>query len=128
MSNRKKDISMRNLINSFRNAFRGFSLLFKYEYNLYIQLIFALLVIVAGFIFKISSIEWAIQTIVIGLVIFSELINTSIEKIMDFIYPEYSEKVKDIKDLSAGAVLFTVIISIAIACFIYIPKIFFKIT
>ncbi len=124
MSNRQKNISCRNIFNSFRNAFRGFSLLFKYEYNLYIQLTFALLVIIAGFLFKISLIEWAIQIIAIGLVIFSELVNTSIEKIMDFVYPEYSKKVKDIKDLSAGAVLFTVIISIVIACLIYLPKIF----
>lgn len=124
MNVRSKRISIKNIGNSFKNAFRGFSLLFKYEYNLYIQLTFALFAIVAGLVFKISPIEWAIQTTAIGLVIFSELVNTSIEKIMDFIHPEYDKKVKDIKDLAAGAVLFTVIISIATAAFIYLPKIF----
>jgi diacylglycerol kinase len=121
---KQKRLSFLNIIKSFQNAFRGFSLLFKYEYNLYIQLIIALIVIIAGFIYKISLTEWAIQTTAIGLVIFSELVNTSIEKTMDFINPDYHEKVRDIEDLSAGAVLFTVIISVAVAVFIYLPKIF----
>lgn len=124
MKNYHHKFSFRGLFYSFKNASRGFKLLLKYEYNLYIQLLFALFVIIAGFIFKISFIEWAVQTLAIGLVIFSELVNTAIEKTMDLVHLDYDIRVRDVKDLAAGTVLFTVGIAIATATFIYIPKIF----
>lgn len=124
MKNYSQSFSFRGLFKSFKNAFRGFTLLFKFEYNLYIQITCAIAITLLGFYFEISFVEWALQTTAIGLVIFSELTNTAIEKIMDFIHPEYNERVRDIKDLASGAVLFTVLIALAIAVFIYIPKIF----
>ena len=124
MKNYYHQFSFKGLLHSFKNAFRGFTLLLKYEYNLYIQLLFAVFAIVAGFMFQINLIEWSIQTTSIGLVVFSELVNTAIEKTMDLVHPEYDARVRDIKDLAAGTVLFTVAIAIATASFIYIPKIF----
>ena len=124
MKNHTHEFSFHGLQRSFKNAFRGFFLLLKYEYNLYIHLFFALCVTIAGIIFDISTVEWAIQTMAIGLVIFSELVNTAFEKTMDLVQPEYDKRVRDIKDLAAGTVLFTVGIAIAAASFIYLPKIF----
>jgi len=124
MKNYNQKFSFLGILYSFKNAFRGFTLLLKYEYNLYIQLVLALFIILAGFLFQISFVEWAIQTTAIGLVIFSELVNTAIEKTMDLVHPEQDERVRDIKDLAAGAVLFTVGIALATAAFIYLPKIF----
>lgn len=124
MKNYDHTFSFLGLLKSFKNASRGFSLLLKYEYNLYIQLSLAFVAIVAGFIFNISMVEWAIQTTAIGLVIFSELVNTAIEKTMDLVHPEYNIKVKNIKDLAAATVLFTVAIALSTAAFIYIPKFF----
>ena len=123
MKNYPKKFSLKGLAKSFKNAFRGFSVLLKNEYNLYIQIGFAVAAVFAGFIFKISFVEWAIQTTSIGLVIFSELVNTAIEKTMDLVQPDYSEKVRDIKDLAGATVLFTVGIALFAAAFIYLPKI-----
>ena len=95
----------------------------KNEYNLYIQIVVAMMVTVLGFIMKISLLEWALQTTIIGLVIFSELVNTAIEKIMDMVQPEYDERVRDIKDLASASVLFMVAVSVFVGCFIYLPKI-----
>ncbi len=123
MKNYHQKFSFIGLLNSFKNAINGFHVLLRNEYNLYIQLVFAGIAVIAGIIFNISFTEWAIQTIVIGLVIFSELVNTAIEKTMDLVHPEYSDKVCDIKDLAAGTVLFTVGIAVVSAVFIYLPKI-----
>lgn len=123
MKNYDYKFSLKGIKKSFKHSVRGFEVLLRYEYNLYIQLVCAFLITVAGFMFSISYIEWALQAAVIGLVIFSELINTAIEKIMDMINPEYDERVRDIKDLASGTVLFTVAISVFVAGFIYIPKI-----
>lgn len=124
MKNYKSGFSLNGIKNSFKNSFRGFSVLLKNEYNLYIQIAFGIIITAIGFAFEISHTEWAIQTAVIGLVIFSELVNTAIEKTMDLVQPEYDERVRDIKDLSSGAVLFMVLISITTASFIYLPKFF----
>lgn len=116
-------ISLKGIINSFKNACNGFTILLRHEYNLYIQLAFAGIALVFGFIFKITPLEWMIQSIAIGLVIFSELMNTAVEKIMDLVHPGYSQRVKEIKDMAAASVLFTVAIAVTVGCIIYLPRI-----
>ena len=123
MKNYHQGFGITGIIASFRNAFRGFRVLLQNEYNLYIQIAFAVIATIFGFVFEISTDEWAFQSAVIGLVIFSELVNTAIEKMMDLVHPDHDERVRDIKDLSSGAVLFMVLISIAAGLFIYVPKI-----
>jgi diacylglycerol kinase (ATP) len=125
MKNHQDSFSFKGLLNSFKNAFRGFGLLVVNEYNLHIQIFFGVIAIIFGFIFKISHTEWMIQSTVIGLVIFAELTNTAVEKIMNMVQPEYDERVRDIKDLAAGSVLFMVLVALTVGSLIYIPKIFF---
>ena len=124
MKNYHSGFGLHGIIRSFQNSFRGFQVLLRNEYNLYIQIAFAVIATACGFVFRISTDEWAIQCAVIGLVIFSELVNTAIEKIMDLVQPQYDERVRDIKDLASGAVLFMVLVSVTAGLFIYVPKIF----
>lgn len=123
MKNYHSGFGFYGVLRSAKNSLRGFRVLMQNEYNLYIQLFFALVAIIFGFIFDISLTEWAIQITVIGLVIFSELVNTAIEKTMDLVQPEYDERVRDIKDLASGSVLFMVLVSIAAGLLVYLPKI-----
>jgi len=87
-----------------------------------VQSTIALLLIGAGFYFKISREEWMFQTLAIGLVLSIEGLNTAVEKVADFIHPEFHERIGFIKDIAAGAVFFAALTAIAIGCFIYIPK------
>jgi diacylglycerol kinase (ATP) len=64
-----------------------------------------------------------IQTLAIGLVLGIEGINTAVEKVADFIHPEFHERIGFIKDISAGAVFFAAMAALAIFSIIYIPKI-----
>jgi undecaprenol kinase len=123
MKNYHSGFSLSGVIRSFKNSLRGLRVLLRHEYNLYIQIGFAGIAVIFGFLFDINFTEWAIQTVVIGLVIFSELVNTAIEKTMDLVQPEFDYRVRDIKDLSSGAVLFMVLVSISTGLFIYFPKI-----
>jgi len=125
MKNYYSGFDVSGIIRSFKNSLRGFRVLLRNEYNLYIQIGFAVIATICGFLFEINFTEWAIQTAIIGLVIFSELVNTAIEKIMDLFHPEHDERVRDIKDLASGAVLFMVLVSITTGLFIYLPKIIF---
>ena len=58
---------------------------------------------IAGFYFGISKAEWIFQTFAIGLVLSVEGLNTAVEKIADFIHPDYHEKIGFIKADIEGA-------------------------
>lgn len=120
----KKDSFIVNRLKSIGYAFKGAILLLKTESSLKIQFVIALLVTAAGFIFEISSNEWIVQLLAIGMVMSTEGINTAIEKIADFIHPEYHNKIGLIKDIAAGAVFIASVFASIIGLIIYIPKVF----
>ena len=113
----------KRLINSFKYAFEGLKYAFKYEQNILVHFLATLIAFILGVIFKISSLEWLIVFLIIGLVIATELINTSIEATIDLITDEVNPIAKIAKDTAAAAVLIFGITALAIAAVIFIPKI-----
>lgn len=103
-------------------ALKGAIKLATTEHSVMVQSSIAVLLVFAGFYFEISREEWMFQTLAIGLVLAIEGLNTAVEKVADFIHPEFHEKIGFIKDIAAGAVFFAAITAIIIGCFIYIPK------
>jgi diacylglycerol kinase (ATP) len=117
------NFNFRDRIKSFSYAFNGIKILFKVEHNARIHLFATVLVCLSGFIFKISKLEWIVITIVIGLVFMMEIVNSSIERISNFISPARNEEIKIIKDLAAAAVLIMAIVSVIVGLIIFLPKI-----
>ena len=117
------DSFLRGRLRSLKFALRGMWLLMTTEDSIKAQLFFAIIAIFLGFYFDISPTEWMIQFLVIGLVLVSEALNTAIEKIADFVHPDYHKKIGFIKDIAAGGPSFAAIISLIIVGIIYIPKI-----
>ena len=103
-------------------ALKGAIKLITTEHSVMVQSSIAVLLIFAGFYFEISREEWLFQTLAIGLVLSIEGLNTAVEKIADFIHPEFPDRIGFIKDIAAGAVFFAAMTAIAIGCIIYIPK------
>ena len=128
MKNKRKMVELRKkrkkLRNSFKYAFEGIEEAWKTEQNLKIHFVIMALVIIAGFIFKISVMEWIVCLLLFAIVISLELINTAIETTVDIAMPEINEKAKYAKDIAAGAVLFSAMISVIIGLIIFLPKIF----
>jgi diacylglycerol kinase (ATP) len=104
-------------------ALKGAVKLITTEHSVMVQFSIAVMMVIAGFYFDISHEEWMIQTLAIGLVLGIEGLNTAVEKVADFIHPEFHQKIGFIKDIAAGAVFFAAMTAIAIGCMIYIPKI-----
>ena len=128
MMNKRKMVEMRKkrkkLRNSFKYAFEGIGEAWKTEQNLKIHFVIMAIVIIAGLIFKISAMEWIICLLLFAIVISLELINTAIETTVDIAMPEINEKAKYAKDIAAGAVLFSAMISVVVGLIIFLPKIF----
>lgn len=109
---------------SFSYAFKGIKMAFgKGELNIKIHIIVAFATIIASYLFSISMLEWTIVIGCIGIVIAAEIFNTAIEKIVDFISPEWNPKAGAIKDIAAGAVLVVSIAAALIGILIFLPKI-----
>ena len=118
-----KQRGIKRLIKSFSYALDGLKYAFKYEQNLTVHLFATILVIIAGIFFKISVTEWLVLALIIGLVIATELINTSIEATIDLITDQINPLAKVAKDTAAAAVLIFGLTAIIIGVIIFVPKI-----
>ncbi len=119
-SNMKK-FCLKDRLHSFKYAFQGIRLCLFNEHNAWIHCSLASLVIIAGSFFPLTSIEWCILILCIGIVIAAEITNTAIEYIVNFISPELHPIAGKIKDLAAGAVLVTAITSAIVGLIIFGP-------
>lgn len=122
MAFEKDNTFFKGRLKSIRFAVLGAVKLVTTEHSVMVQTFIGALMVVAGFYFGISATEWMFQTLAIGLVLCVEGLNTAVEKVADFIHPEYHEKIGFIKDIAAGAVFFAAVTAITIGAIIYIPK------
>jgi len=65
----------------------------------------SLLLLLAALFLQVSALEFTLLTISIFFVLFAELVNTSLEAIVDLISPDYHPLAKIAKDVAAGGVL-----------------------
>ena len=114
----------KNVLKSFKYAFSGISFVLKTSRNFKIQLIFAVISLIISFLLHITLSNYVILIATIMSVLILEILNTSIESIVDLVVKkEFSSLAKISKDTSAGAVLLASINSVIIAVYIFVPKI-----
>jgi diacylglycerol kinase (ATP) len=103
-------------------AVKGAVKLITTEHSIMVQFFLGIIMTIVGFFMQITTTEWLFQTLAIGLVMSVEGINTAVEKIADFIHPNFHERIGFIKDIAAGAVFFAALTAVAIGLIIYVPK------
>ncbi len=111
-------------LKSFGYAFNGLKHAVITQHNMWIHLVAAVLVVLFGFLLKVSPTEWLLLVFAIGLVISTEIINSAIELLTDLVSPDEHPKAGLVKDLAAGAVLVAAITAFIIGLLIFAPKIF----
>ncbi len=112
-----------SLFLSLKFAIKGLSLAIASQRNFRIDVILGVLVLIGAVLAEFSNIEFAVLVLTIGLVLFAELINTSIEFIIDAYFGnKFSVIAKMTKDISAGAVLLSVFIAIVVGFLLFLPK------
>ncbi len=119
----EQKFSVQNRLRAVGFAFEGVIYFFKKEHNAWIHAACAFMVLVAAYMVHVSATELIAILMAIGMVWVAEIINTSIEEIMDHLSPQIHPSVKIIKDLAAAAVLIAAIIALVIGFIIFIPKI-----
>lgn len=105
-------------------AWNGICEAFKKERNFQIHCYVGMLVIIWGFFLRLTAMEWVVVLLAIAIVLITELLNSVIERIIDYVKPEQHPKAKIIKDMAAAAVLIAACLAVMIGCIIIIPKLF----
>ena len=120
----KRKWKNRDLVSSLEFAVTGILTAFKEERNMRKHAVTALVVILAGFVFQVSRIEWLFLLMSIFLVVAFEIINSAIENVVDLAsHYHLSMLAKKAKDMAAGAVLVVSLFAAVTGALIFIPRI-----
>lgn len=114
----------RDFYSSFEFAFTGILTAFKEERNMRKHAVSAILVLIAGTVFRISAVEWLFLLLSVTLVIAFEIVNSAIENVVDLASDyHFSMLAKNAKDMAAGAVLVVSGFALLTGLIIFVPKI-----
>lgn len=120
---KQKKRGLKRFFNSFKYSWDGLKYAYKYEQSLTIHFGVALIVIIAGTILKINLTEWLLCLLLMGIVMATELINTSLEAVIDLVCPKIHPLAKIAKDTSSAAVFVFSIVAFISGMIIFVPKI-----
>lgn len=112
---------LRDLLRSFRCAYRGISRTARTERNLRIHLTAVVYVAALGFLAELDGPSWTAVLLCFGLVIAAELVNTALENLCDAVSPGRNAQIGAAKDAAAGAVLALAIASVCVAAVVFGP-------
>jgi diacylglycerol kinase len=118
------DHPMKKRLRAFSYAFTGLRTFFAETFHAKIHLVAALGVVVCGVWLGASAFEWAILLLCIALVFVAEMINSSLEYLVDLAQPNPHPLAKKAKDVAAAAVLIASLFSVSIAAILFIPKLY----
>src|SRR3990172_1992728 len=119
-----RDGLIKHQIVSFTYAIEGIVYSFKsgLHFKMYIGAL--ILVVILGFIYRISYTEWLVLILVTSVVISAEAINTAIEETCNVLHPDHHPKARLAKHCAAGGVLILSVAALIIGAIIFLPKIF----
>jgi diacylglycerol kinase len=115
-------IDFKKLSFSFKFALSGLKDIFREENSFKLELLIGALVAAAAFYLNLSPLEKAAIFIAIFFVLFAELINSVVERIMDVYSPDFNPKVKKIKDICSAIVLLSCIMAGIVGVIVFIDK------
>jgi undecaprenol kinase len=116
-------VNLNRLVKSFRAAGRGLVHTLFYHQNLRIHLAVAAAVLAMGLYLRISAREWFGILVAIFLVLVAEMINTSLEEIINLVKEDHHERARIAKDVSAGMVLLATIFAVLVGLAVFLPRI-----
>jgi len=118
----REDKYLYSRIKSIKIALEGLKYVLLTQHNARIHVVITLAVFLSALILSINRLEWVCLLLVIGLVWTAEIVNTAVEVLVDMVSPEHSQGAKIIKDVCAGAVLVSAVISVLVGILIFGPR------
>ena len=107
------------IVKSFQYAIRGIKYCVNNERNMRVHSVAAIYVLIFSYFFELSKIELIMLILTILSVIAAEMVNTAIEGLSDIFVSEYNAAAKNIKDVAAGAVFVSAIVSVIVGIILF---------
>lgn len=107
---------------SFEYALDGLKTALRNEPNFRVHLLVATIAIFVGYYVGLTPLEWLILVLVIAAVLVLELINTSLEALVDIVSPTRHPKAKIAKDVVSSAVLIAAFAAVVVGVLLFAPK------
>lgn len=117
-----KHTKNKTFFTALRHALDGVIKAFKTERNLRFDYFIGLVVLICSLFFDFTKTEFACLCLTIGFVIFAEMINSTVEYIVDLITDKYDDRAKAAKDIAAGGVLIASVVAVIVAFFLFADK------
>lgn len=109
-------------LRSIRIALDGIRQVLLSQQNARIHAAATLIVFIAAGLTGFSRLEWALLLLVVGFVWAAEMFNTAVEDLVDLVSTEQNPAAKRIKDISAGAVMVSVLVAILFGMLVFGPR------
>ena len=106
---------------AFVYAWQGMKTLISSEHNARIHLAATIAVIIAGFCFGITAVEWCLILLCIGTVFSAEALNSAVEALADRITTEHDPFIGKAKDFGAAAVTLLALVAVAVGLIVFLP-------
>jgi len=119
---KRKKLGIHRFFRSFAYSFDGLVYAAKNEQSILVMMICLILTLVFGVFLNITLLEWFFILVAIGLVLGTELLNTSIEATIDLLSPNFHPLAKIAKDTASASVFVYSFIAFVIGCLVFIPK------
>jgi len=116
------ELRPKDVLGPFRAALAGIAYTFRTQRHMRFHLYTVLVVILLGVSFNFGLRELMVLLLMVSLVLIAEMFNSAIEATVDLVQPSYHPLAKFAKDISAGAVLITTIIALAIAALLILGE------
>ena len=88
------------------------------------QLLFPFALIVLLLVIRPSAVWCAVMALTVGLVLVAELINSALETLIDHVHPGQHPEIGAAKDIAAGAVLVSSLVSLVVALIFVVDWLF----
>jgi len=118
---RYRPFTIRERLDSIRNAIHGLKTIIRSEHNFRIHLVVLAAVILAGILLGISRAEWIAVSLAAGAVLAGECFNTAIEFLADRVSPGRDDIIRRVKDITASGVLILAMSSVIVGLIIFLP-------
>jgi diacylglycerol kinase (ATP) len=115
-------VRSRTVLASFRFAFAGLWHVLRTQRNARIHLGMGITAVALGAVLGITTHEWLVLVLLIGLVFAAECFNTAVEALVDLFSPEWHERAKLAKDAAAATVLCTAFAAIVVGAIVFVPR------
>jgi diacylglycerol kinase (ATP) len=102
-----------NPVRKVQNVISGLRYAVLTDFSVGYKLFLSLIVLIATFVLR-GKVDLLLILIATGLVLITEIVNSAIEALCDFVEERHNEKIKIIKDIAAAAVGISIVVWVVV--------------